>query len=142
MAAVATRLHVSDRTVKRQLPALIQHGLVKPDGDKFVGITDADLDDIAQRVGATGYRDDLRSRFAVEQADNRQERLDWYSAKVRAEAETKREFDAIFAAIAEESAEKMRALTEHWKDPRTIPDPFETREQQLREQTERTNDHN
>ena len=122
---ISDTLHVPLRTVKTQLAKLGKHGLVRSSDGKHVAVPDVDLDGLAEHLGAAGYRDELRSRFAVEQADNRQERLDWYSAKVQAAAEDDRRLQANIDAIGKAIRADLTTLSNRqWKDPRTIPDPI------------------
>ena len=99
---VATQLHLSLDTTKRHLSKLVKFGLAKADGDVFVGIPGVDLDATAHKVGASGYRDGLRAKFAMEQADNLSERMDWYSERVQEAAELSREQEQAAREISEE----------------------------------------
>ncbi|GAB3228731.1 hypothetical protein [Mycolicibacterium hippocampi] len=111
---IAKLLGLSTRTVGRAFTVLDREGLTPA----------ADLDAVADRLGVAGYRESLRSTFAIDQANNLTQRKAWYSAKVQAHIEWDREQEERFAA--EREARRQREIRERVARAElgTCPDPF------------------
>lgn len=114
-ARIKELLGLSRSTFNRATKALADAGL-EPESD---------LDVLAERLGVGGYREDLRSKFAVDQAANKQERLDWYSAKVQDAVEYDKWFTEHMATMAREAHEKLTELNRFRVISEWLPDPFD-----------------